>query len=44
MDVLDASVGLIGKYLVRITTSDDKKHLQASVEPVDPRRAIRAFW
>ena len=33
MDVVDSSSAQIGDYIVRITTSDDKKHFQASLDP-----------
>ncbi|HEY2645287.1 MAG TPA: hypothetical protein VGI56_16185, partial [Galbitalea sp.] len=44
MDVVDSSSAQIGNYLVRITTSEDKKHFQASLEPNDPKTCGPALF
>jgi hypothetical protein len=44
MDVVDSSSAQIGNYLMRITTSDDKKHFQASIEPIDPKTCGPALF
>ena len=44
MDVIDPSSAQTGNYLVRITTSEDKKHFQASLEPIDPKTCGPALF
>jgi hypothetical protein len=44
IDVVDSSSAQIGNYLLRITTSDDKKHFQASLEPIDPKTCGQALF
>ena len=44
IDVVDSSSAQIGNYLLRITTSHDKKHFQASLEPIDPKTCGQALF
>ena len=44
IEVVDSSSGRILNYLVEITTSDDKKHFQASFEPIDPKTCSPAIF
>ena len=42
--VIDSSTGEALKYVVQVTTSDDRKHFQASLEPVDPKTCAQSFF
>jgi hypothetical protein len=44
IEVVDSNSGRILNYLVQITTSDDKKHFQASFEPIDPKTCSPAIF
>ena len=44
IEVIDSSSGEALDYIVQVTTSDDKKHFQASLEPNDPKTCAPGFF
>lgn len=44
IQMIDSSSGAVLNYVVQVTTSDDKKHFQGSLEPTDPRTCLPAIF
>jgi hypothetical protein len=44
MEIVDSNSAQGQGYLLRITASDDKRHFQASLEPIDPKTCDRALF
>lgn len=42
--VIDSTSGTTLNYVVQVTTSDDKRHFQASLEPTDPKTCLGALF